>query len=364
VSEKTEEPTDKKVEEARKSGQVVVSRDLAKLCTLVAVGELAFGTEKLWRESIQAMMNLAFTRVGQPFPQAMWEMTVAAGTTLLMVFCTLFVTCTVVGVSAFWGQFGVLISPEVIKLNFDKLNPVNGVKQLFSKKKLGEVAIMLLKTAVIGLMMYSVIREQLPTIVKLSGGEPKDIYFGFIAILHSVFRTIAGICLCFGLVDFGLQKHSHTNSLKMSMDDIKREYRESEGDPMVKGMRKHIAQELAMSAPVANTENANAVVVNPSHFAIAMRYDPSEVPVPLVLAKGKDETAQAMIARARECGIPVIRHVWLARALYATGQADKVIPKSTYEAVAHVYAVVEELRHGGQAGQVFELESFGEMAEG
>lgn len=363
MSEKTEEPTSKKLEDARKSGQVAVSKDLAKLATLTMIGELAFGTETFWRESIQSMMNLAFSRFDQPFSAALLEMMGAGETLLITVFLTLLLTCSIVGIAAYWGQFGVLIATESMKLNFDRLNPANGAKQLFSKKKLGEVGMMLLKIGVIGLVVYSAIHDVLPTIVKLSGGAPKDIYFGFITILHGIFRTITGACLCFALVDFGMQKHFHTKSLNMSMDDIKREYKESEGDPMVKGMRKHLARELANSGPVAKTGEANAVVVNPTHFAVAMLYDVNVAPVPLVLAKGRDETAQAMIAHARERGIPVIRHVWLARTLYATGRQDVVIPKSTYQAVAHVYAVVEELRNTDQNGKEVELERFGEMPE-
>ena len=363
MSEKNEEPTDKKLEDARKSGQVPVSKDLAKLATLTAIGELAFLAEGFWRESVQAMMNLAFSRVDQPFPSALLEMSGAGETLLITVFLTLLLTCSIVGVASYWGQFGVLIATESMKLNFDRLNPANGVKQLFSKKKLGEIAMMLLKTAIIGLVIYSAIHDALPTIVRLSGGLPKDIYFGFIAILHSIFRTITGVCLCFALVDFGLQKHFHTKSLNMSLDDIKREYRESEGDPMVKGMRQHLARELASSGPVAKTGEADAVVVNPTHFAVALLYDVNLAPVPLVLAKGRDETAQAMIAYARERGIPVIRHVWLARSLYATGRQDMAIPKASYQAVAHVYAVVEELRHSDQRGREPELERYGEMPE-
>ena len=144
------------------------------------------------------------------------------------------------------------------------------------------------------------------------------------------------------------------------MDEIKREYKESEGDPIVKGTRKQLARQWANEGPAARTEDANAVVVNPTHFAVALLYDAETSPVPMVLAKGKDEVAQAMIARAQECGIPVIRHVWLARTLYATAKPDTVIPKTSYEAVAHVYAVIQEMIDSGNFVPVTELETRGE----
>ncbi|MFC7518726.1 type III secretion system export apparatus subunit SctU [Herbaspirillum sp. GCM10030257] len=358
--EKNEQPTDKKIEDARKKGQVPVSKDMARLASLLVVGELAFMTEPLWHEAINALFALPLPRIGQPFAPALMEMLVAAGILLLIVFATLFVVCIVVGVAAHWGQFGMLIAPEAVTPSFDKLNPVNGIKQLFSKKKLMELLLTIFKAVLIGWIVFILARDQLPNIVQLSTGAPKDVYSGFIALLRTIFHVILGVCLCLAIIDFAVQKHSHTKSLMMDMEEIKREHKESEGDPMIKGMRKQIARQLAMSGPVAKTEQANAVVVNPTHFAVAMFYDPDETIVPVVLAKGKDDVAQAMILRARECGIPVIRHVWLARTLYATCKDDTLVPRSSYEAVAHVYAVVNELHAADDVSRSVELESLGE----
>ncbi|MBC7501430.1 MAG: type III secretion system export apparatus subunit SctU [Herminiimonas sp.] len=357
--DKNEKPTKKKIDDARKKGQVGVSRDLARLAMLVAVMELALGTESLWREAIQSLMEISLSSVGQPFGAAVGRMFSAAGQLLLVVFATLFLVCPVVAIFANWGQFGILIAPEAITPKFDKLNPVNGFKELMSKKKVGELLMAVFKSSLIGLVVFITVRDQLPTIVHLAGGAPKDIYFGFIELVRTIFHVIVGLSVCLGLIDFAMQKYFHAKSLNMDMEEIKREYREMEGDPMVKGMRKQLARQWAMSDPVAKTADANAVVVNPTHFAVAMLYD-GDTPVPMVVAKGKDEIAQAMIRQARELGIPVIRHVWLARTLYATGQPSKVIPKSSYEAVAYVYAVISELRDANQLDREVELESDGE----
>lgn len=356
--EKNEKPTHKKIEDARKKGQVGVSKDLARLVMLVAVMEVALFTESMWREAIHSLMEIALSSIGKPFAASMTEMFSATAQLLLIIFGTLFVLCPLLAIAANWGQFGILIAPEAITPKFDKLDPVNGMKQLFSKKKLVELLMAVFKSSLIGLVVFIVVRDQLPTIVHLAGGVPKDIYFGFIDLVRSIFHVIVGLCVCLALIDFAMQKHFHAKSLNMDMEEIKREYREMEGDPMVKGMRKQLARQWAMSDPVAKTSDANAVVVNPTHFAVAMLYDAAN-PVPVVLAKGKDETAQAMIRQARDHGIPVIRHVWLARTLYATGRASKVIPKSSYEAVAYVYAVIAELREANQLDREVELESDG-----
>jgi type III secretion protein U len=362
--EKNEEPTDKKVDDARNKGQIAVSRDLARLATLVAVAEAAFASEPLWRESLDGLFELGIASVGRPFQAAMWDALQAAGTLLFAVFCACFLVCSVVGVAAHWGQFGVLVAPEAVTPKFDKLNPVNGFKQLFSKKKLVELLIAVGKAALIGWTVYVLARSALPDIVQLSTGAPKDVYFAFIAVLKSIFHTVVIVCLGLAAIDFATQRYFHKKELMMDMEEIKREYKESEGDPMVKGQRKQLARQWANEAPVERTDDANALVVNPSHFAVAMFYDPEAGMVPQVLAKGRDATAQAMMARARLRGIPIIRHVWLARTLYASCKPDMEVPRTSYEAVAQVYAVVLELMRSGQQGGEVELESHGDAPPG
>ncbi|MBN9473236.1 MAG: EscU/YscU/HrcU family type III secretion system export apparatus switch protein [Bordetella sp. SCN 67-23] len=359
--EKNEEPTDKKIEDAKKKGQIAVSRDLARLATLVVVAEIAFATAGLWRGAISELMTAGIGAVGQDFATAMRNQLMSALILLAVVFFAFFVICPVVALAAHWGQFGVLIATEALEPKFDKLNPVNGLKQIISKKKLVELLTTVLKSVLIGLLSYSLIRGQLANIVSLAGGTPGDVYQAFVTLLQSIFHVIVVVCLILGAIDFAVQKYFHKKELMMDKEEIKREHKESEGDPMVKGQRKQLARQWANEAPAARTERANAVVVNPTHFAVAMFYDAGEPMLPMVVAKGRDDVAQAMIRRAHECGIPVIRHVWLARTLYATGREDTAVPRASYQAVAHVYAVVHELVAQGDVQLEVELEAFGEQ---
>ncbi len=358
--DKNEEPTQKKIDDAREKGQIAVSRDLAKLATLVAVAETAFASQSLWRGALSNLFDTGILDVNRDFSLAMKQMMTTAGILLLVVFCTCFLICILVSVAAHWGQFGALIAPEALTPKFDKLNPVNGVKQLFSKKKLVELLTTVGKATLIGGIVYSLTRSHLGTIISLSNGEPKDAYDVFVELLRSIFHVIVVVCLLLGLIDYAIQHHFHKKELMMDKEEIKKEHKESEGDPLIKNQRKRLARQWANEGPEAKTEDANAVVVNPTHFAVALYYDAAELMVPVVLAKGKDQVAQAMIRRARECGIPVIRHVWLARTLYATCPPDTAIPKASYEAVAQVYAVVHELMASDRIGQDVELESHGE----
>ena len=358
MSEKTEKPTGKAIDDAREKGQVAVSRDLARLVSLAVMGEVAFAGEPACRAALLHLLALPLMQAGQPFAGAMAQVLASAATLLIAVFGVCLLAVTVAAVGGNWGQFGILVAPGVLTPNLDKLNPVNGLKNLVSLKKVAEVSLSLGKVLVLGLVTYMTVRAELPALVTLAGGTPSGIYLQFVGLLHALFRALALVCTVIALVDFAVQRHFQTKSLMMSKQDIKREYRDSEGDPMVKGQRRQLAYELADAPAVEQTEAANAVVVNPTHFAVAMLYDADSTPVPMVLAKGKDDVAQAMIQRAHALGIPVIRHVWLARTLYATGGAGRPVPRASYSAVAHVYAVVQELAAGALAVPL-ELESAG-----
>ena len=153
------------------------------------------------------------------------------------------------------------------------------------------------------------------------------------------------------LADFGYQRFAYKKDLMMSKDEVKREYKESEGDPHIKGHRKHLHQELMMSGMVEKTRKASVVVTNPTHFAVALYYDDDKTPLPIVLAKGADLIAKRMIEIAREEGIPVMQNIPLARALYANAQLDQYIPSDLLEPVAEVLRVVRQVAQGQSPGQ-------------
>lgn len=358
------DPSDHKIKQARDKGQIAYSQDLARLSTLVLAGEAAFLTESLWRETIHEMMNFSYESIGKAFLPALYESLTSSALFLLLLFLASFVVVIVAALVGHWSQFGVLFAPEAAVPQFDKLNPVNGLKSIFSAKKLVEVLQTVVKSAAIAFIVYLLSRDALPTIIHLAAGTPKDVYTAFIDILRDIFHVALIVSLVFAVIDFAVQKYFHKSELMMDMEELKEEMKEMEGDPMIKNQRKQIAREWANEDPVASTGNANAVVVNPTHFAVALYYDQKGASVPVVVAKGRDRIAQAMIDHARELGIPVIRHVWLARTLYATCKANSVIPKSGYEAAARVYAVIHYLMAAGQKNIEFELESRGDPPEG
>ena len=358
--EKKEQPTQHKLKKAREDGQVPISRDFASIVKVLAVGEIAFMTESLWRESLESLLLLGVKSVNQPFDVSFAEIMSTARLFFGIVILGCLVMCTVLAFLANWGQFGPLVATKLLKFDLTKLNPVNGIKQLFSQKKLIELLMTLVKVTLVALVMYYLIRGEIGDILALSGGTPKDVYQGFIILLRRAFHIVVGIFFVLAVIDLVVQRALHIKSLRMDLEEIKNESKENEGDPLIKGKRRQLGQELIMSDPVTTTANASAVVVNPTHFAVGLFYDPAKPDtVPIVICKGKDWMAQAMIERAKSLGIPVIRHVWLARTLYATCPPPSVVPRSSYESVAEVFAVVMELNQMDAADRNIELESDG-----
>lgn len=354
MSEKTHDPTHGRLEQARRRGQVPVSRDFARVVVCWPLAELCFGLERLARDAIGQLFDLALRWHTMSFDAALAQM-VHGSLALFAVFAGLCaVVVTVMAIAGFWGQFGVLIAPESLTPSPDKLNPISALQNMFSAKKLQEIGLSLVKVAVLGVLAYTTVRDELPDIVSLAGGEPRHVYDAALSLLRGLFRLCMGTMLVLAVIDLAIQRMAHIKSLRMSLDEIIREYKENEGDPMLKGERKALARELANSPPKKKTEGAAAVVVNPTHFAIALAYDPETVRVPVVCAKGVDEAAREMIAHAQALGIPVIRHVWLARTLYATAKEDEVVPRPTFEATALVIAVSQALRERGETHAILD----------
>ncbi len=348
MAEKNLDPTAHKLKESREKGQVAVSKDLAN-CLLLLLGvEAAFGLEKMARANLAQLFDHAFRSPQFDFHDIFSSMLGAMATLLAIAFAIFALITIVAGVVGYWGQFGVLIAPDPLIPSPDKINPAATLKQIFSKKKLNEMLIAILKMVGFCILTYLIVRSELPKIVNLAGGNPTQIYVAAMALLQGLFRVLLLLSLILAVLDFFAQKAGHIAELKMSIDEVIREHKENEGDPLMKNMRRQIGMEILNADPVTETQQANAVVVNPTHFAVAMLFDPEGgISVPVVCAKGAGPIAKAMIECATERGIPVIRHVWLARTLYATAKERKPIPHNMFDPVALVYSVVEQLKlHG------------------
>jgi type III secretion protein U len=351
VSEKTEPPSEKKLEDARKKGQVPQSKDLASaFAFLFTVGTL-IATSGIAQDRLRSIIATALVvdQGGATGPLgALYQRIYAMATDALVISLPVVAAAVIGGIVGGLCHVGVNISFDPLSPKFEKLDPVAGVKKIFSLKSLVEVGKALVTAVFIGALLYSLIRGIVPTMVSTTYGSAEGIGKNAWDAVTRVFLVCAPVFLLIGIVDFVLQRLMFHKDQKMSKDDIKREYKQSEGDPLLKGQRKALAHELAMSDPTPAVSGANAVVVNPTHYAVALRYRPEEYGLPIIVAKGTDADAARIRAIAADHGIPVIGNPELARALFKV-DTQTPVPEALLESVAIVLRWAEQIRGGEPA---------------
>ncbi|WP_254926204.1 type III secretion system export apparatus subunit SctU [Bordetella genomosp. 11] len=348
--EKTEKPTPKKLQDARKKGDVPYSRDFSQtLLTLALLSYVVLNGQNILA-SLLRLLAAPGTLVTMEFGDALkaaGSICLREGIGLIWPFLLI-----VLGFGLFveFGQIGVLFAPEKAKPSGSKLNVVSNVKNIFSMKNLVEVLKSTVKIVCFSLLTWLLLRSGLgPLVYAVHGGLE-----GVLAVNGGLFRMLllytAVFCLLIAGLDMGWQRRQRNKRLMMTKDEVKREQKDMEGQPEIKQQRKRLHQEMGNSAPAEAVRKASALVVNPTHVAVALRYVPDQTPLPIVVAKGRDGVALQMIDMARRCGIPVMRDVPLARALLADARENEYIPSELVVPVAHVLRAVRDLAMEDKAG--------------
>lgn len=344
MSEKTEDPTDKKIRDSRKKGQVAVSQDVTKLLSCAMIFSMLFALQDVLMSSGKDILSFTISKTNTEFVQAAGEVFTkvfgaALGTAIAVVGVAL--ATKIIGT---WMQTGPMFASEAMKMDFNKLNPVNQAKNIFSMKKIYEMINNIFKAGVLGYVFYILIQEYFSTLILLPTGDLDMTWKSSNTLFKSAITISLVILLVMSVFDFSMQKYFHMKTLKMSIDEVKREYKESEGDPHMKGQLSAIRQEVLEGDPEdveGNVKQADAIVVNPTHYAVALYYRPNETPLPKILCKGYDDKAKQIIEYARKYDKPIIRYVWLARTLYA--HKGQYIPKPTLQAVAAIYQTLKPI---------------------
>lgn len=344
-SEKTEQPTSKKRKDARTKGQVAHSKDLTQTALTLALFAYLIIAASSLAEELGKLLLLPISLIGQPFDAALGIMlwpVIKAACWLMLPFLGIVLG---VGVLAETLQVGILFAFEAIKPSGKKLNVVANAKNMFSKKNLVEFLKNCLKVVLLCALLYTVIRDELRQLLTLPLAGMNGVGSAIVDLLKVVIFNVAGAYAVLGLADLLWQRYSHTRSLMMTKDEVKREYKESEGDPHIKGARKQFHQEL-LADGVDKARQASVLITNPTHVAVALRYEAESTPLPLVLAMGTDQQALRMIAAAKEAGVPVMQNVPLARALLSQSEIDQYIPSALVAPVAEVLRLVAEIGRG------------------
>jgi type III secretion protein U len=365
MSEKTEEPTEKKIRDARNKGQVAVSQDVSKLLIAIAILSFLFSIQDWLMSSGKEAITLSIEKGGGNFIQS-------AGEVFSKVFSlAMMIILGVIGIAFFlkiigtWMQTGPLFAVEALKIDFNKFNPVSQLKNIFSQRKLYEMFNNIVKTLILGLLFYYLIKTYFPTLILLPTGDLDMLWKASAALFKHAINIALVILLVMAVFDFAMQKYFHRKSLMMSVDEVHREYKESEGDPHMKGHLGALRQEILESEPEdldSTVKQADAVVVNPTHFAVALYYRPDETPLPQILCKGCDDKAKEIIALARKHDKPIVRYVWLARTLYA--HKGQYIPKPTLQAVAALYQALKPMLEDDEDDDAHDSEHPDETIEG
>jgi len=233
-------------------------------------------------------------------------------------------------------QVGPLLAVDKIKPDLSKLNPVSGLKRMFSADNFFELLKSILKTSVILIFCWLAVRAILPDLVFLPAAEPGNIVGAVLELTMYIVGGSLAFLLLFTAIDVSYQHYAFAKKMKMSLNDIKQEYKNTEGDPMIKSHRRQTAQEWAQEGASQAAGDATALVVNPTHVAVAIRFDRDLDNVPIVTATGEHEVAQAMRNSAKENHVPVVRNIKLARTLLATATEGEMVPRDLFDVVAEV----------------------------
>ncbi|MDP1836004.1 MAG: type III secretion system export apparatus subunit SctU [Chlamydiales bacterium] len=348
MGDKTEKASPKKLRDARKKGQVAKSQDLPSAFTFMAsLGVTVSMASGLFKQ-MATFLTGAFDMVQRPdllsvlpemYNQAMGLILAASLPILGVVVC--------VGVAINFLAVGPCFATEVFKFDIKKFNPIDNLKAKFKMKTLVELIKSILKITIAAYLIYGVLMDSIPVLIKTVSLPIAGSLLVFKYFMMKVVSKVGFFFLAVAMIDFAYQKYSFGKEMMMEKFEQKQEYKNSEGDPHIKGKRKEIAREIAYSeGPSGGVKRAKAVVTNPTHLAVALAYEREVDSAPYIVAMGNDELATRIVKLAEKFDIPILRNVPLAHSLWETGELYEYVPEDTYEAVAEILRWLASLDSG------------------
>jgi flagellar biosynthetic protein FliR/FlhB len=253
-------------------------------------------------------------------------------------------TVMVVGIVSNVGQSGFILTNEPLKPKLERINPAEGFKRFFNKRTLVELLKSILKIALLSYVAISFLKGKIFDIMKTSDLNINGIFPFAKDLLDSQLVRFVAVMLIIGLADYIFQKRQYKKDMRMTKEEVKEEYKESEGDPLIKSRQRQRQKEMAMHRMMHEVPKATVVVTNPTHFAVALKYDKDKNSAPKVVAKGADVVAQRIKKIARENNVPIVENKPLARQLFSKVELDEEVPIELYQAVAEIIAYVYSLK--------------------
>jgi len=346
---KTELPTNKKLKDARKKGDVPKVPDVSVTIGFIFAVLLIWMLFKFMTEGFIALLELAIASPGTTFNASVTAVSHVGLKVFIGVSAMLIVPLALFSLIVEFLVTGPVFSAEKFKPKLSHLDPAKGLKRMFGADNLVELFKSLFKVLLLAFAFYLTISAVMSELILLPGSEEETMISAMWYISIRIFGWASAAFLTIMFFDAIYQKYSFTQKMKMSIRDIKDELKETEGDPMLKGARKDLGQEWAQAAPADAAAQANVLVVNPIHVAIAIVYDEEKTKIPVITAKGEELVAREMRDAAAAAGVPVLRNEQLARALLADRTEGNYVPKAMFNIIAEVIIWAQSVRET-QAG--------------
>lgn len=341
---KTEKATPKKRRDERKKGNVFMSKDAVAVATLfgsIFVLRLTFaGGAEAMGSFLVYCLELAQAGMVEILPGWLVRQCISL---LARVTGPMLAIGIILAIAATFAQTRMLVTFELIKPKFDKINPLQGFKRLFSLRSVIEAVKGLVKIIILLYLVYTSLRDMIAVSARYLTADLKGACVHLFGAIFAMLLKVALAFLAVAALDFLYQWWDYERQMKMSKQEVKEEYKQTEGDPQIKGKMKQLQRQMAQSRMMQQVPKSDVIIRNPTHVAVALRYHAGEDDAPVVLAMGLDSLALRIVEMAREHDITVIENVPLARALYAMGELNRPIPPALYEAVAEVMVYLFKL---------------------
>ncbi|MGS0743106.1 EscU/YscU/HrcU family type III secretion system export apparatus switch protein [Glaciimonas sp. GG7] len=343
MSEKTEKPTPRKLRDAKKEGQVTRSEILTNTVVFSVLLTLLFFGGAWMAEYLVGILSAATSVMNLPFDVAIRVLGKALFMTFWLIVGAFLLLSILTSIFIQLVQIGPSFSAKLVTPSLKKLNVKSNIGEIFSANTLAEIVRMVISACILFLVVWTVVKGNLSLVLSLLWGGVPDIVTVTSKLLFQIVLMIFFIFAILAILDWFWQHHRTIKKLMMKREEVKKDHKEDQGDPEMKNRRTDLFKDILFGTDNV-VKQSTVVVKNPTHFAVALFYDPNITPLPVVVAKGKDSAAMAILLVAEREKVPIIQHIPVARALYHTVDTDTYIPMELIKQVAAIIAVAQQLK--------------------
>ncbi len=345
-AEKSEQPSGKRLADARRKGQVPLTREFPPLMVLVGgLGLLSFGAPAALKQLNQNQRNW-FEQAGtfQLTPDTLYNLAREITNEVFLPLLPFGLVVALLAAGSLLVQTGPLWVEEALQIKPEKIHPKNGLKRIFSLKGVVDLVKSLLKLGGIGLIIYLIFSKEMPLILQLPLMNLVQAFSGIWGLVSEIVMSVAGALLLLAILDFFYQRWQYMEDMKMTKQEVKDESKAVEGDPQIRARRLSLQRERSRQRMLQAVAKADVVITNPTHLAVALRYETGKMDAPVMVAKGAGFVAEKIKQIARHASVPIVENKSLARGLFKSVKVGQQVPHSLYQAAAEVLAYVYRLK--------------------